>query len=561
MKDAKDSTDPAGTVAGSSRRAVLRGGGTLALAALGAPALGGRALAKQAAHASPPTDEASYVPRPGATKDDLVVTRTTVDPDGQKAIAGVTVGGTVPGPEIRVREGEQFRALVQNGLDGEPTTVHWHGVLVPAGMDGVPDISNAPIAPGQMYVYEFPIRQSGTYWYHSHVGFQEQLGMYGAFVIEAKDDPVRADHDAVVLLGDWLHRSPEQVYAELRGETGAAGAGAATKDAATKDEAASGMQGMAAMPGMAAPQATAGSAETAGMRDMPGMAPSASPVAAAAAATGGGMAGMQMGGKADLSDVAYPTFLLNGKAPNAPWTLAARPGERIRLRIVNAAASTYFKVALDGHRLEVTHADGMAVVPVVADHLLMGMAEGYDVVVKLEKSGSYTLHAVAQDGSGQAIGVLHTPDVTPAPDRTMPALAGKPLEYAQLRALAPTTLPDGPVRTYRLPLQGDMKRYVWMIDGQAWPKADPLPVKPGERVRLELVNQTMMWHPMHLHGHFFRLLNGAGELCPLKHTVNVAPGETVRIEFGADNPGRWFFHCHNVYHLEAGMAREFVYVR
>jgi len=570
MRQAKGSTDAVPQA--SSRRAVLRGGGALALAAIGAPAVRGGALAKEPAHAgstaTAPAAESRYVPRPGATLYDLTVAATTLDPDGQKPMAGVTVNGTLPGPEIRVREGEQFRALVQNGLDGRPTSVHWHGLLVPAGMDGVPEISNAPIAPGQMYVYEFPVRQSGTYWYHSHVGFQEQVGMYGAFVIEAADDPLNADHDAVVLLGDWLHRSPEQVFAELRGETGAAGDAsatkvAATKDATKKDAAAKGMQDMAAMPGMAAPQATAGAPDMAGTRDMPGMAPAASPATAAAGGGMGGMkmGGMPMGGKADLSDVAYPTFLLNGKAPNAPWTLAARPGERIRLRIVNAAASTYFKVALDGHRLEVTHADGMAVVPVVADHLLMGMAEGYDVVVELEKSGSYTLHAIAQDGSGQAIGVLHTPDVEPAPDRTIPALAGKPLEYAQLRALAPTTLPDGPVRTYRLPLQGDMKRYVWMIDGQAWPKADPLPIKPGERVRLELVNQTMMWHPMHLHGHFFRLLNDAGDLCPLKHTVNVAPGETVRIEFGADNPGRWFFHCHNVYHLEAGMAREFVYVR
>jgi FtsP/CotA-like multicopper oxidase with cupredoxin domain len=318
------------------------------------------------------------------------------------------------------------------------------------------------------------------------------------------------------MLGDWLHRSPQQVFDELRGASG--------------DAAPAASPAMAEMPGMKGMQATAAAG------------------------------GMAMGGEADLSDVKYPSFLLNGRGPSAPWTLAARPGERIRLRIVNAAGSTYFNVALDGHRLEVTHADGMAVEPVVADHLLMGMAESYDVIVRLEKSGSYTLHAVAQDGSGQALGVLHTPDVSPAPERAMPALAGKPLAYAQLRALAPTTLPDGPVRTYRLPLQGDMKRYVWMIDGQAWPKADPLPIKPGERVQLEMVNQTMMWHPMHLHGHFFRLLNGAGDLCPLKHTVNVAPGESVRIEFGADNPGRWFFHCHNVYHLEAGMAREFVYV-
>jgi FtsP/CotA-like multicopper oxidase with cupredoxin domain len=282
----------------------------------------------------------------------------------------------------------------------------------------------------------------------------------------------------------------------------------------------------------------------------------ATPAASGATA---GAAAMKMSGAADLSDVKYPSFLLNGTAPAAPWTLAARPGERIRLRIINASGSTFFRVALDEHQLAVTHADGIAVHPVTADHLLVGTAETYDVLVTLEKSGSYTLHAVAQDGSGQAIGVLHTPDVRPAPNRAQPSFPGRPLAYAQLRALAPTTLPEGELRTFRLPLQGDMKKYIWMIDGQVWPKADPLRIKRGDRVQIEMINQTMMWHPMHLHGHFFRILQGAGDFCPLKHTVSVAPGETLRIEFTADNPGRWFFHCHNVYHLEAGMAREFVY--
>jgi FtsP/CotA-like multicopper oxidase with cupredoxin domain len=280
------------------------------------------------------------------------------------------------------------------------------------------------------------------------------------------------------------------------------------------------------------------------------------------AAAKGGMAampGMASSGGADLSDVKYPAFLLNGRAPAAPWTLEARSGERIRLRLVNGGASTYFRVQLDGHALEVTHADGLAVQPVEVDEILMGMGETYDVVVRLAKPGSWTLHAVAQDGSGQAIGVLHTAGSAPTPNVSMPAPGKRVLAYAQLRALQPTTLPEGPVKSFRLPLQGDMQRYVWLIDGQAWPKADALEIGRGDRVQVEIVNQTMMWHPMHLHGHFFRLLNGAGDLCPLKHTVNVAPGETVRFEFTADNPGRWFFHCHNLYHLEGGMAREFVY--
>jgi FtsP/CotA-like multicopper oxidase with cupredoxin domain len=448
-----------------------------------------------------------------------------MNPDGKKPTSAVVVNGSLPGPEIRVREGEQFRALVENRLGDAPTSIHWHGLLVPAGMDGVPDISAPPIPPGQFFVYEYPIRQSGTYWYHSHVGFQEQTGLYGPFVIEPSEETLRADHDAVVMFGDWLHRSPEEVFQELRG-----------KQAAPPS----------AMPGMA------GMKGTAAMKGMPAASPSN-------AMSGMASPGMKMNGSADLSDVKYDAFLLNGTGPDAPWTLAARPGERIRLRLINAAGSTYFQVRLDGHPLEVTHADGLAVEPVTVDHLLMGMAECYDVVVSLGKPGSYTLHAVAQDGSGQAIGVLHTPDTKPVPDRAMPKFDGRALEYAALRAPAPTVLPAGEARKFRLPLQGDMSSYTWMIAGQVWPQADPLVIRRGDRVELELVNETMMWHPMHLHGHFFRLLQGAGDFCPLKHTVNVAPGETVRIEFTADNPGRWFFHCHNVYHLEAGMAREIVY--
>ncbi|HEY8517070.1 MAG TPA: multicopper oxidase domain-containing protein [Candidatus Binatia bacterium] len=511
-----------------SRRSFVGGGAALAVlggAALarrgGAPPSALAATGATAPSASPAADaERAYVPRPGRTEYALSVEQVTLDPDGEKEMPAITVNGTLPGPEIRVREGEIFRAVVANRLADSPTTIHWHGLLVPAAMDGVPDISNVPIAPRGTYVYEYPIRQSGTYWYHSHVGFQEQQGMFGAFVIEAKDDPVRAEHDVVVLMSDWLHRSPMQVFEELRGKKNGDESGAA---------------------------ANAGGANAAEPRG-----------------NGGATPGMKMdasGAKPDLADVKYSSFLLNGKAPNAPWTFAAQPGERIRLRLINSGASTFFRVSLDEHPLEVVHADGLAVEPVTVEQILMGNAECYDVVVKLTKSGSYTLHAVAQDGSGQAIGVLHTPDAKPQPNRSMPAAApeSRTLRYAQLRAPAPTVLPAGETRRFRLPLQGDMKGYVWMIDGQAWPDADPLVIKPGDRVELELVNQSMMWHPMHLHGHFFRVLQGAGDFCPLKHTVSVAPGETIRIEFAADNPGRWFFHCHNLYHLEAGMAREFVY--
>lgn len=479
------------SIPGISRRSVLRAG------AIGAAGLvlplharsAGAGAADEARAATP------YVPRPDPTRYEFAVTRTTLNPDGRRDVAGITVNGSYPGPEIRVRQGELLRIEVANRLDSDNTTIHWHGLLVPAGMDGVPDVSNAPIAPRRVYVYEFPLRQSGTYWYHSHWGFQEQIGLAGPLVIEEAAGAPAVAHDPVVMLTDWLHRDPHQVFDALR-----AGPARATS--------------AAAMASMARP---------------------------------------------DLADVAYDAFLLNGRGAALPWTYAAAPGELIRLRLINAGASTCFRVRLDGHPLRITHADGLAVEPVEVDHLLMGMAECYDAVVSLSGSGSYTLHAVAQDGSGQAVGVLHTPDVTPTVNADMPRFDGRELTYEALRAIAPTTLPDGPVRTYRLPLQGDMRRYVWMIDGQAYPQADPLPIRQGERVRVEMKNETMMWHPMHLHGHFFRVLQGAGDRCPLKHTVNVPPGKTVTIEFSADNPGNWIFHCHNLYHLAAGMARVFQY--
>lgn len=500
---------------GVTRRALL---GT---AALGGAALAGAPLARAAMRPSS-AKEGAYVPQPNRTQYVIAVGRTSINPDGAQSVPAVLGNGTLPGPEIRVHEDDLLRVLVENRLPDSATSIHWHGLLDPAAMDGVPDVSNAPIAPGRMYIYEYPIRQTGTYWYHSHVGFQEQQGFYGAFIIEPRHEPLRTEHDAVVLLGDWLHRSPEEVFAELRGGKPAMDAGAAK-------------------PGDMNPSGQPGS-----MNMKPGATPPG---------------GMNMNGGADLSDVKYDAFLMNGRGgPSDPWTLSVRPGERVRLRIIDGGASTYFRVALDGHKLQVTHADGMAVEPVTVDHLLIGMGETYDAVVKIAAAGSYTLHAVAMDGSGQALGVIHTPGVAPQPNRDMPTFTGRALSYADLRAQAVTTLPEGPSRTFRLPLQGDMTRYIWMIDGQVWPKADPLLIRRGDRVQIELVNETGMWHPMHLHGHFFRVLQGAGDRCPLKHTVNVAPKETLKIEFTADNPGQWFFHCHNAYHLEGGMAREFQYM-
>ena len=334
--------------------------------------------------------ESLYVPRPSEPQYVLRVAPTRLNPDGKQNVAAVTANGIFPGPEIRMREGDQLRIRVENLLD-QPTSIHWHGLLVPASMDGVPDVSNAPIVAGRAFVYEFPIRQTGTYWYHSHWDMQEQIGFAGPLVIEEANGPGNIDHDAVVMISDWLHRSPEQVWATLRRKT-PMGAGSTIQGSMSmgiKPEGEMPMKG-GTSPGTAMPMTdekkTAGTAMTMG------------------AARG-----------ADLSDVRYDAFLINGKANADPWLLKARPGERIRLRFINAGASTYFRLRLDRIPLTVTHADGIAVRPVTVDYLLIGMAECYDAVISLPASGSYTLHAVAQDGSGQAVGVLHTPDVSPRP--------------------------------------------------------------------------------------------------------------------------------------------------
>ncbi|MEC7582967.1 MAG: multicopper oxidase domain-containing protein, partial [Planctomycetota bacterium] len=261
----------------------------------------------------------------------------------------------------------------------------------------------------------------------------------------------------------------------------------------------------------------------------------------------------------DLADVDYASYLMNGKGNNDPWTMEVEPGQSVRLRVTGAGASTYFRVSLDEHDMEITHVNGPAVEPVVVDEFLIGPGEGYDARVRIEKPGSYTLHAVTQAGDAQAVGVIHTPGAAKAPNMAIPKPGKRPLALSMLRAIEPTTLPPGKRRDLRIELGGDMSTYTWTLNGQAYPEADPLVIGAGERVGVKLVNKTMMWHPMHLHGHFFRTLLGGGERAPLMHTVSVPPRQTIDIEFTADNPGSWIFHCHNLYHLDAGMARDFVY--
>jgi FtsP/CotA-like multicopper oxidase with cupredoxin domain len=477
-----------------SRRRILKAG-MFGVGALAANQLLGCAAKGQPKAESPISnapDAARYVPIPNKSLYTLHIQETDLNPDGAKVVHGITTNGMFPAKEIRLKQGDMFRAVLDNNLSDQSTSLHWHGLLVPAAMDGVPDVSHVPIKPHEVFVYEFPILQSGTYWYHSHFGFQEQIGLGGPFIIEASDESLVYDHDCVIFLGDWTHNDPSTLYGNLK--TPKVGA-------------------------------------------------------------------MDMNMDPDLSDVQYNAFLINGRANNDPWLCTARKGDRIRFRIINGGTSTFFRFMIDGHSLMITHADGIAVQPIEVDHFLIGMGECYDAMLTVRDSGSFTIRAIAMDNSGQAIGILHTPDATPKGNLSMPKLGSRQLNYDQLRSIEPTTLTEGPMRRFTLDLTGNMRNYVWSINNQIYPDADPLRFNQGDRVRIDSVNKTMMWHPMHLHGHFFRLLMPGVDTrnCPLKHTVSVPPKKTISLEFFADNPGKWFFHCHNLYHLEAGMAREFIY--
>ena len=411
--------------------------------------------------------------------------------------------GAVPGPEIRAREGDTLRVTIRNRLP-RYTTVHWHGLPVPNAMDGVPYVTQRPVAPGEDFVYEFAVPTAGTYLYHSHVGLQLDRGLYGPLVIEPKTEELYYDREYTLMLDDWLDGlagSPEAALDGLRGGSG-------------------GMMG-------------------------------------------GHMSGMMDGG------AAYPLYLVNGRAPQDPGTFKVRRGEHIRLRLINPSAGTIFRFAVAGHRLTVTHADGQPVHPVEVDAVRIGMGERYDLLIEANNPGVWQIAAFPEGQGGLARSLLRyeeSGEEAPPPARFRPdELDGRLLGYTDLRdacgrAYAPGGLLDGPDRVHELVLSGGMGGYVWTIDGQRYPDADPLKVSDGEWVTLTLHNLSMVAHPMHLHGHFFQIRNGTGQ-GPFKDTVIVEPhmGE-LDFDFVADNPGEWFFHCHNLYHMESGMARVVTYM-
>lgn len=563
------------------------------------------------------------------TEFDLSIGEMPVNITGKRRTAMVINGG-LPGPLLRWREGDTVTLRVRNKLDAA-TSIHWHGIILPPNMDGVPGLSFAGIEPGGMYVYQFKLQQNGTYWYHSHSGFQEQVGVYGPLVIEAKEpEPFKYDREHVVMLTDWTDEDPASLMRTLKKQSDYYNFHKRTVGDFVNDV------------------ADKGWAATLADRKM--------------------WAEMKMN-PTDLADVsgATYTYLLNGQAPNMNWTGLFRPGEKLRLRFINGSAMTYFDIRIPGLKMTVVASDGLYVNPVEVDELRIAVAETYDVIV--EPTGeAYTVFAQSMDRTGYARGTLAVRDglVAPVPpldprplvtmddmgmggmdhgsmdhgsmagmnsaagDMQTMSMGGSPMPamdhskmssmqgmdhgamagmdhgsmsgmagmtmqrhpaseknnpLVDMQAMTPTAKlndpglglrnngrkvltyadlrstfedPDGrePSRTIELHLTGHMEKFAWSFDGIKFSEAHPLVLKYGERVRIVLVNDTMMTHPIHLHGMWSDLEDEECNFLVRKHTIDMPPGSKRSYRVTADALGRWAYHCHLLYHMEMGMFRE-----
>jgi len=577
---------------------------------------------------------------------DLTIGKATINVAGRDQ-AAMTINGTVPGPVLRFIEGEDLVINVTNTLD-EDTSIHWHGLILPYQQDGVPGISFPGIKPGETFTYRFPAQQAGTYWYHSHSGGQEAVGMYGAMVIDPKArEPFRYDREYTVVLSDWHpDDSPRDILMNLKRSADYYNYQQRTLSTLLDD---AGKMGLG--------HTLADRADWGSMRMVP----------------------------SDIADVSGYVFLMNGKNTDQNWTGLFKPGERVRLRFINAAAMTFFDVRMPGLKMTVVQADGNNVRPVPVDEFRIAVAETYDVIVRPTEAkafsilaesmartgfargtlapemgmaadlppnrpkqfltmadmaghggmdhgsmdhgsmdrGAMTQKAAPMDHSAMGHGATHTmpdgstmagashqghgmthtmPDGTvmkgeshaghtmpqeksmPGMDHSahgamasgdkddpfyapgsglMPKAAGggKFLSYADLKAIKPL-YPDRPAaREIIVRLTGNMERYVWSINDVKYSDAEPIRLKYGERVRFKFINETMMTHPMHLHGMWQILDNGSGKYNPAKHTISIAPGKTVEADIEADAEGQWAFHCHLMYHMASGMFRKVVVER
>jgi FtsP/CotA-like multicopper oxidase with cupredoxin domain len=438
----------------------------------------------------------------------LTAAPTTIDLGG-RVVNTWAYNGSVGTPLIRVTAGDRLDVHLVNQLT-DPTTVHWHGLALRNDMDGVPGVTMDPVAPGADFQYSFTAPHPGTYWFHPHVGVQMDRGLQGALIIDDPQEPGGYDQEAVLILDDWTDgwsATPDAILARL------------------------GRDGMS-MGGMGS----------------------------------GGMGGMSMGGSTsagqplgtDTGDVVYPAHLINGRLPQDPTVVSASPGQRIRFRLINAGSDTAYRFAVGGHRLTVTHADGYPVQPVEVDTVLLGMGERYDVVVTAG-DGAFPIVASPEGKGDPAAQALLRTSGGPAPTvGARPAeLDGRLLTYADLVPTAAATLAvRAPDRQLDLTLGMVNGGRQWVLNGVPYDQHQALDVTAGQRVRITMRNQTMMFHPMHLHGHTFAVVTGSGSSATpgvRKDTVNVLPMQTLAIDLDTDNPGQWLAHCHNAYHGELGM--------
>ncbi|MBW5480480.1 multicopper oxidase family protein [Streptomyces bambusae] len=451
--------------------------------------------------------------------------------------------GRAPGREVRLSAGDTLAAELSNQLpDKTATSIHWHGIALRNDMDGVPPATQTAVRAGSNFTYRFIADAPGTYFFHPHVGVQLDRALYAPLIVEDPREPLAYDDEWVVVLDDWVDGvtgTPDEVFAEL-------GRGMGGMDMGDG----SGMEGH----DMHHMGNTGG--DTAAASSSPSSAPSP-----------GGMSGrfMLMGAESDLlggdaGDVKYPYHLVNGRIPADPDVYTGKPGKKVRLRIINAGSDTAYRVALGGHRLTVTHTDGFPVQHQQTDALLIGMGERYDVLVTLG-DGVFPLVAAAEGKNTGGLALVRTGSGS-APSATVrpKELDGLIMTASQLRSADDVRLKSAPADvTHQIKLTGGMARYNWAINGKPFdmtaPDAAPIVVEEGRRVRLDFVNDTTMWHPMHLHGHTYQL----GDTGPRKDTAIVLPKTKLSVFFDADNPGQWMLHCHNAYHGEAGMMTNIAY--
>ncbi|MFH8623409.1 multicopper oxidase family protein [Streptomyces vietnamensis] len=473
----------------------------------------------------------------------LTAVETPLDLGGGRTVRSWAYGDELPGKEVRVTAGDTLALTLANNLP-QATSIHWHGLALRNDMDGVPGLTQRDIRPGGSFDYRFTVSHPGTYWLHPHSGVQQDRGLYAPLIVEDPREPLKYDKEWVVVLDDWVDgvdgSTPDAVLAELgKGMGGTTGSGSGSATGGDMD-----MSGSGGMEGHDMSHMSMTS------RRSPSPEPS-------------GPSRMLMGANSDLlggdaGDVGYPHYLINGRTPQSPQTFTAKPGDRIRLRIVNAGGDTAFRIALGGHELTVTHTDGFPVEHTRADALLLGMGERIDALVTAG-SGAFPLTALAEGKGRTALAVLRTGGgAAPAAGARPKELDGKVVHGGQLKAAESVRLePSRPDRTIEFNLTGSMMKYDWAVNGKKYDPAQRYPVRSGERVRLAFVNSTTMWHPMHLHGHTYALAGGGAR----KDTSIVLPGKRLEVDFDADNPGLWMVHCHNVYHAESGMMTVLGYLK